>query len=78
MVQVLRCVSLQVTGVQTQLREKSERSVSLSEQLCSSQSRLQLLQSQSEEKSRTIGRLTQELETLRHHQVCLCTRCVIS
>ncbi|KAG7217810.1 hypothetical protein INR49_020890 [Caranx melampygus] len=56
----------EVSSVQTQLREKTDRSDSLSEQLTTTETRLQQLQSQSEEKTKTISYLTEEVENLRH------------
>ncbi|KAG7217997.1 hypothetical protein INR49_020711 [Caranx melampygus] len=56
----------EVSSVQTQLREKTDRSDSLSEQLTTTETRLQQLQSQSERKTKTISYLTEEVENLRH------------
>ncbi|XP_039992224.1 kinesin-like protein KIF20A [Xiphias gladius] len=55
----------EVTGLQKQLKEKTDRSDSLSEQLNTTETRLQDLQRQSEEKTRTISSLTEEVENLR-------------
>ncbi|XP_023262141.1 kinesin-like protein KIF20B [Seriola lalandi dorsalis] len=55
----------EVTGLQRRLTEKTDRSDSLSEQLNTTETRLQDLQSQSEEQTRTINSLTEEVESLR-------------
>nr|XP_046232599.1 kinesin-like protein KIF20A isoform X2 [Scatophagus argus] len=55
----------EVTSLQTQLREQSDRCHSLSEQLSIAKTRLQDLESQSEEKGSNINRLTREVERLR-------------
>ncbi|XP_058476881.1 kinesin-like protein KIF20B isoform X2 [Solea solea] len=56
----------QVTSVQTQLTERTHRCDSLSEQLAPAESRLQQLQSQSEERNKTIISLREERDKLRH------------
>ncbi|XP_031168056.1 kinesin-like protein KIF20A [Sander lucioperca] len=55
----------EVTGLQTKIREQTDRSDSLSEQLNTAETRLQALESQSEEKDDSINSLTQEVERLR-------------
>ncbi|XP_067440112.1 kinesin-like protein KIF20B isoform X2 [Thunnus thynnus] len=55
----------EVTGLQKQLRERTDRTDSLSEQLNTSKTRVQDLESQSEEKANIIKSLTQEVEHLR-------------
>ncbi|AWP18218.1 putative kinesin-like protein KIF20B-like [Scophthalmus maximus] len=55
----------EVTGLQKQLKEKTDRCDSLSEQLTVAETRFQHLQSQSEEKSRSVVSLTEALEELR-------------
>ncbi|KAI3365136.1 hypothetical protein L3Q82_010104 [Scortum barcoo] len=55
----------EVTSLQTQLREQTDRCDSLSEQLNTAKTRLQDLESQSEERTNTINSLTQEVERLR-------------
>ncbi|XP_026170456.1 kinesin-like protein KIF20A [Mastacembelus armatus] len=55
----------EVTSLQKQLKEQTETSDSLSEQLSTAKTHLQDLQSQSEEKSKTIDSLTQEVDRLR-------------
>lgn len=52
----------QVTSLQKQLKEQNDRSDSLSEQLSTTETRLQDLESQSEEKTKTIDSLKQELK----------------
>lgn len=54
-----------MTSLQTQLKEQTDRCDSLSEQLNTAKSRLQDLESQSEEKANTISGLSQEVERLR-------------
>ncbi|XP_078147033.1 uncharacterized protein LOC139918632 [Centroberyx gerrardi] len=54
----------EVTGLQQQLREQTDRADSLSEQLDTTKARLQNLESQSEEKTKTVDGLTQEVKRL--------------
>ncbi|XP_041818845.1 kinesin-like protein KIF20A isoform X2 [Chelmon rostratus] len=55
----------EVTSLQTQLKELSDRRDGLSEQLNTAKTRLQDLESQSEEKTNIINSLTQEVERLK-------------
>ncbi|XP_029383575.1 kinesin-like protein KIF20A [Echeneis naucrates] len=55
----------EVTGLQKQLKEKTDRSDSLSEQLKTKETCLLDLQSQSQQKTKTINSLTEEVENLR-------------
>ncbi|XP_037610900.1 kinesin-like protein KIF20A isoform X1 [Sebastes umbrosus] len=55
----------EVTSLQTKLKEQTDRSDSLSEQLSIAKTRLQDLESQSDEKADSINSLTQEVERLR-------------
>ncbi|XP_038591640.1 LOW QUALITY PROTEIN: kinesin-like protein KIF20A [Micropterus salmoides] len=55
----------EMTSLQAQLKEQTDRCDSLSEQLSTAKARLQDLESQSEEKANTISSLTQEVERLR-------------
>lgn len=54
-----------MTSLQKQLKEETDRSDSLSEEFSSTQSRLQDLEHQTEEKTKSINSLTQEVERLR-------------
>lgn len=54
-----------MTSLQTQLKELSDRRDGLSEQLNTAKTRLQDLESQSEEKTNIINSLTQEVERLK-------------
>ncbi|XP_044034097.1 kinesin-like protein KIF20B isoform X3 [Siniperca chuatsi] len=58
----------EVTSLQTQLKEQTDRCDSLSEQLSTAKTRLQDLESQSEEKANAINSLTQEVEHLRQEE----------
>ncbi|TMS22335.1 Kinesin-like protein KIF20B [Larimichthys crocea] len=55
----------EVTALQAQLKQQTDRCDSLSEQLHAAEARLRDLGSQSEEKANTISSLTQEVERLR-------------
>ncbi|XP_075934477.1 kinesin-like protein KIF20B [Anarhichas minor] len=55
----------EVTGPQTKLKEQTDRSDNLSQQLDITKTRLQDLESQSEEKADSINVLTQEVERLK-------------
>lgn len=55
----------QVTGLQERLQVQTDRSDSQSEQLSTTRTRLQELESQSEEKTKSIDSLTWEIERLR-------------
>ncbi|XP_051795633.1 kinesin-like protein KIF20B isoform X3 [Acanthochromis polyacanthus] len=55
----------EVTSLQTQLKQQTDRSDSLSEEFSTTKTRLQDLESQSEEKTSSINSLTQEVERLR-------------
>uniref|UniRef100_A0A3Q3JLE0 Kinesin motor domain-containing protein n=1 Tax=Monopterus albus TaxID=43700 RepID=A0A3Q3JLE0_MONAL len=55
----------EITDLQQQLKDQTDRSGNLSEQLNTMKSRLQDLEGQSEEKSKTVNSLTQEVERLR-------------
>ncbi len=55
----------QVSGLQAHLKEQTDRCDSLSEQLNTAKTRLQELESQSEEKDNNISSLTKELQRLR-------------
>ncbi|XP_068585465.1 kinesin-like protein KIF20B isoform X2 [Cebidichthys violaceus] len=55
----------EVTGLQTNLKEQTDRSDSLSQQLDIAKTRLQDLESQSEDKADSINGLTQEVERLK-------------
>ncbi|XP_028264530.1 kinesin-like protein KIF20B isoform X2 [Parambassis ranga] len=55
----------EVTDLQSQLKRQTDRSDSLSQQFTTTSSRLQDLESQSEEKTNSINMLTQEVERLR-------------
>lgn len=55
----------QVTSLQMQLKQHTEMSNSLTEQLALAKSHLQSLEKQSEEKSISIKSLTEEMECLR-------------
>ncbi|XP_030610287.1 kinesin-like protein KIF20A isoform X2 [Archocentrus centrarchus] len=58
----------EVTNLQKQLKEQTDRSDSLSEQFSTTQTRLQDLEHQSEEKIKSINSVTQEMEHLRKEQ----------
>lgn len=62
---MLKLFCFQMTSLQAQLKEQTDRCDSLSEQLSTAKARLQDLESQSEEKANTISSLTQEVERLR-------------
>ncbi|XP_072228973.1 uncharacterized protein [Leuresthes tenuis] len=55
----------EVTALQVQLKQQTDRSTDLSEQYNMTKSRLQDLESQSEEKDNSISSLTQEVERLK-------------
>ncbi|KAM9336984.1 kinesin-like protein KIF20B [Symphorus nematophorus] len=60
-----RALHTEVSGLQTQLKEQTDRCDSLSEQLSAAEARLQDLESQSEEKTDAIDSLSREVERLR-------------
>ncbi|XP_008313185.1 kinesin-like protein KIF20A isoform X2 [Cynoglossus semilaevis] len=55
----------QVNSLQTQLREKRESCDGLSEQLAAAESRLQIVQNQSDERNRAVVSLTEERDNLK-------------
>lgn len=55
-----------MNSLQTQLREKRESCDGLSEQLAAAESRLQIVQNQSDERNRAVVSLTEERDNLKH------------